>query len=73
MAMGTEVDLHTPHWHGNVVTANGMKTDVVRLVINPTLRSTIAATALAAVDSVTKRIVAGTFTAPTGPATATAK
>jgi manganese oxidase len=29
MGMGTEVDLHTPHWHGGVVTANGMKTDVV--------------------------------------------
>ena len=29
MGMGTEVDIHTPHWHGNVVTANGMKTDVV--------------------------------------------
>ncbi len=51
----------------------GMQTDVVRLVINPTLRSTIPATALAAVDSVTKLIVAGTFTAPTGPATAVAK
>ncbi len=51
----------------------GMNTDVVRLVINPTLRSTIPATALAAVDSVTKLIVAGTFTAPTGPATAAAK
>ena len=32
MAMGTEVDLHTPHWHGNVVTANGMKTDVVSVL-----------------------------------------
>jgi manganese oxidase len=29
MGMGTEVDIHTPHWHGGVVTANGMKTDVV--------------------------------------------
>ncbi len=51
----------------------GMKTDVVRLVINPALRSTIPATALAAVDSVTKLLVAGSFTAPTGPATAAAK
>lgn len=42
----------------------GMKTDVVRLAINPTLRSTIPAAALAAVDSVTKQLVAGTFTAP---------
>jgi hephaestin len=32
MAMGTEVDLHTPHWHGNVVTAMGMRTDVVSLL-----------------------------------------
>jgi FtsP/CotA-like multicopper oxidase with cupredoxin domain len=32
MSMGTEVDLHTPHWHGNVVTVNGMRTDVVSLL-----------------------------------------
>jgi FtsP/CotA-like multicopper oxidase with cupredoxin domain len=32
MGMGTEVDLHTPHWHGNVVTANGMRTDVISLL-----------------------------------------
>jgi FtsP/CotA-like multicopper oxidase with cupredoxin domain len=32
MAMGTEVDLHTPHWHGNTVLANGMRTDVVSLL-----------------------------------------
>ena len=32
MAMGTEVDLHTPHWHGNTVTAMGMRTDVVSLL-----------------------------------------
>jgi FtsP/CotA-like multicopper oxidase with cupredoxin domain len=31
-AMGTEVDLHTPHWHGNTVVANGMRTDVVSLL-----------------------------------------
>lgn len=51
----------------------GMKTDVVRLVINPALRSTIPATALTAVDSVTKQLVAGTFTAPTGPTITPAK
>jgi hephaestin len=28
MAMGTAVDLHTPHWYGNTVVANGMRTDV---------------------------------------------
>ena len=32
MAQGTEVDLHTPHWHGNTVVANGMRTDVVNLL-----------------------------------------
>ncbi|MCW2805997.1 MAG: putative Multicopper oxidase [Propionibacteriaceae bacterium] len=32
MGMGTEVDLHTPHWHGNTVVANGMRTDVVGLL-----------------------------------------
>jgi basic membrane protein A len=44
----------------------GMKTNVVRLVLNPRLRNTIPATAIAAVDSVTKQLVAGTFTAPVG-------
>jgi basic membrane lipoprotein Med (substrate-binding protein (PBP1-ABC) superfamily) len=51
----------------------GMKTDVVRLVINPALRASIPATALAAVDSVTRRLVAGAFTAPVPPATLPAK
>lgn len=32
MGMGTEVDLHTPHWHGNVVTIMGMRTDVASLL-----------------------------------------
>jgi len=32
MAMGTEVDLHTPHWHGNDVTVNGMRMDVIDLL-----------------------------------------
>ncbi|WP_153506148.1 multicopper oxidase domain-containing protein [Cumulibacter manganitolerans] len=32
MAMGTEVDLHTPHWHGNTVVVNGMRTDVTSLL-----------------------------------------
>lgn len=32
MGMGTEVDLHTPHWHGNVVTVGGMRMDVVSLL-----------------------------------------
>ena len=29
---GTEVDLHTPHWHGNTVVANGMRMDTVSLL-----------------------------------------
>jgi hephaestin len=32
MGMGTEVDLHTPHWHGNTVTAMGMRMDVSSLL-----------------------------------------
>lgn len=32
MSMGTEVDLHTPHRHGNTVTVAGMRTDVVNLL-----------------------------------------
>jgi manganese oxidase len=32
MGMGTEVDLHTPHWHGQTVTWMGMRTDVVDLL-----------------------------------------
>jgi hephaestin len=32
MGMGTEVDLHTPHWHANTVTVNGMRTDVANLL-----------------------------------------
>jgi hephaestin len=32
MSMGTEVDLHTPHWHGNTVTVNGMRMDTVELL-----------------------------------------
>jgi FtsP/CotA-like multicopper oxidase with cupredoxin domain len=32
MSMGTEVDLHTPHWHGNTVTVAGMRMDTVSLL-----------------------------------------
>ncbi|HEX3604424.1 MAG TPA: multicopper oxidase domain-containing protein [Candidatus Dormibacteraeota bacterium] len=32
MGMGTEVDLHTPHFHGNTVVAMGMRTDVLSLL-----------------------------------------
>jgi FtsP/CotA-like multicopper oxidase with cupredoxin domain len=32
MGMGNEVDLHTPHWHGNVVLERGAYTDVVDLL-----------------------------------------
>jgi len=31
-AMGTEVDLHTPHWHGNTGIMNGTRVDVVELL-----------------------------------------
>jgi hephaestin len=32
-SLGTEVDLHTPHWHGNTVTINGgMRTDMVQIM-----------------------------------------
>jgi manganese oxidase len=33
MGMGTEVDLHSPHWHGNTITTStGMRTDTVPLM-----------------------------------------
>ena len=32
MAMGTEVDLHTPHWHANTVIVNGMRMDALPLL-----------------------------------------
>jgi len=32
LGMGTEVDLHTPHWHGQNVLVGGMRTDVVELL-----------------------------------------
>jgi FtsP/CotA-like multicopper oxidase with cupredoxin domain len=32
VALGGESDLHTPHWHGNVVTMAGRRTDVVELL-----------------------------------------
>ena len=31
-SLGTEVDLHTPHWHGNTVTTNGMRSDMIQLM-----------------------------------------
>jgi hephaestin len=32
MTLGTETDLHTPHWHGNDVVVGGMRTDVIQLI-----------------------------------------
>ncbi|HET7855846.1 MAG TPA: multicopper oxidase domain-containing protein [Gaiellaceae bacterium] len=32
LGMGTEVDLHTPHWHGNTGTWAGMRSDVIELL-----------------------------------------
>ena len=32
LGMGTEVDLHTPHWHGNTGTWAGMRSDIIELL-----------------------------------------
>ena len=32
LGMGTEVDLHTPHWHGQTLLLNGNRTDIVELL-----------------------------------------
>ena len=32
MGMGTEADLHTPHWHGQTLLMDGMRTDMVELL-----------------------------------------
>lgn len=32
VALGTEVDLHTPHWHGETVLWRGHRTDVIELM-----------------------------------------
>jgi FtsP/CotA-like multicopper oxidase with cupredoxin domain len=32
MGMGTEADIHVPHWHGNTLLQNGMRTDTVQLL-----------------------------------------
>lgn len=32
IGLGTEVDVHTPHWHGNTLTMMGMRTDMVELL-----------------------------------------
>ncbi len=32
IGLGTELDVHTPHWHGNTLTMNGMRTDMVELL-----------------------------------------
>ena len=32
LAMGNEIDLHTPHWHGEVVTDGARNTDVIELL-----------------------------------------
>jgi FtsP/CotA-like multicopper oxidase with cupredoxin domain len=32
LALGTEVDLHTPHWHGNTLTETGRRVDVLNLM-----------------------------------------
>lgn len=32
LGMGSEVDLHTPHWHGNTAVVSGKRTDLVELL-----------------------------------------
>jgi|HubBroStandDraft_2_1064218.scaffolds.fasta_scaffold00799_3 hypothetical protein len=32
LGMGNEIDLHTPHWHGETVTEDGRNTDVIELL-----------------------------------------
>ncbi|HXT84982.1 MAG TPA: multicopper oxidase domain-containing protein [Verrucomicrobiae bacterium] len=32
MGMGTEADIHVPHWHGNVLLSNGMRLDTIQLL-----------------------------------------
>lgn len=32
LALGTEVDLHTPHWHGNTLQQGGHRVDVINLL-----------------------------------------
>jgi hephaestin len=32
IGMGTEVDLHTPHWHGNTLLWEGMRSDMTELL-----------------------------------------
>ena len=32
LGMGTETDLHTPHWHGETLLMDGMRTDMVELL-----------------------------------------
>lgn len=32
VGMGTETDLHTPHWHGQTLIMDGMRTDMVELL-----------------------------------------
>ena len=39
MTLGTEVDLHTPHWHGQTVTTMGSRMDVIQLLAGGMLTS----------------------------------
>ncbi|HEU0304375.1 MAG TPA: multicopper oxidase domain-containing protein [Gaiellaceae bacterium] len=32
LGMGTEVDLHTPHWHGQTIVWAGMRSDIIELL-----------------------------------------
>ena len=43
MTLGTEVDLHTPHWHGNTVLVGGHRKDVVELLPATTVTADMVA------------------------------
>jgi manganese oxidase len=57
MDMGTEVHLHSPHWHGNTLLVNGMRMDVVQLLpggmVTGTMVPTIPAPGCSAATSTT--------------------
>jgi len=42
-SLGTEVDLHTPHWHGQTVVSNGMRSDMVQLLPGMMMTSNMTA------------------------------
>jgi FtsP/CotA-like multicopper oxidase with cupredoxin domain len=45
VALGTEVDLHTPHWHGNTLLSDGHRVDTVALLPATTMVADMVADA----------------------------